>query len=172
MVREIKKIGDPVLRRKAKKIEKVTKETLKLIDDMVETMHAAHGLGLAAPQVGVLQRVAVVEIEQKEDLPGSGVIYALINPEVVKQSEETWQNQEGCLSIPGWRGDVERPMRISVKALDREGKHVKLDVEGWVARAFLHEIDHLEGVLYIDKLAAPDRIWRIEEGKEEEERAG
>src|SRR5512141_2710672 len=127
MVREIKKIGDPVLRRKAKKVEKVTRETLKLIDDMVETMHAAHGLGLAAPQVGVSQRVAVVEVEQKDDLPGSGVIYALINPEVVKQSEETWQNQEGCLSIPGWRGDVERPMRISVKALDREGKHVKLE---------------------------------------------
>jgi peptide deformylase len=172
MVREIRKIGDPVLRRKTKKVEKVTKETQKLIDDMIETMHTAHGLGLAAPQVGVSQRVAVVEIEQKEDVPGSGMIYTLINPEVIKQSDETWQNQEGCLSIPGWRGDVERPMKITVKALDREGKRVKLDVEGWVARAFMHEIDHLDGILFIDKLAAPDRIWRVEEGKEEAEPVG
>jgi peptide deformylase len=171
MLREIRKIGDPVLRRKAKKVEKVNKETQKLIDDMLETMRAANGVGLAAPQVGVLQRVAVVEVEQKDDVPGSGVTYALINPEVVKQSEETWQHQEGCLSIPGWRGEVERPMKITLKALDRSGNRIKLDLEGWVARAILHEVDHLDGVMYIDKLVAPDRIWRVEEGEEEAEGA-
>jgi peptide deformylase len=172
MVREIRKIGDPVLRRKAKKVEKVTRDVQKLIDDMIETMHAARGAGLAAPQVGVSQRVAVVEIEGKEDAPGNGITYALINPEVVKRSEDTASHPEGCLSIPGWRGEVERPLRITVKALDRDGNRIKLDVEGWVARAFLHEVDHLDGVLYIDKLVAPDRIWRVEEGAEEEEKVG
>jgi peptide deformylase len=167
MVREIKKIGDPVLRRKAKKVEKVTKETRKLIDDMIETMHSAHGMGLAAPQVGVLQRVAIVEVEQNDEVPGSGQTYILINPEVVKRSEETWLNQEGCLSIPGWRGEVERPLRITVKMTDREGNRVKLDLESWVARAFMHEIDHLDGVMFIDKLVAPDRIWRVNENETE-----
>ncbi len=172
MVREIKKIGDPVLRRKAKKVEKITRETLKLIDDLLETMHAANGLGLAAPQIGVLQRVAIVEIAPDENVAGSGVVYALINPEIVKESEETWVNQEGCLSIPGWRGEVERPLKITVKSLDRSGNRVKFDVEGWVARAFQHEIDHLDGVMFIDKLVAPDRMWRVKEGEEDKEPAG
>ncbi|MCL4505222.1 MAG: peptide deformylase [Chloroflexi bacterium] len=172
MVREIHRIGDPVLRRKSKKVEKVTKDIQKLIDDMIETMHASHGMGLAAPQVGVLQRVVIVEVEKSDDLPGSGITYALVNPEVIKQSEETWHNQEGCLSIPGWRGEVERPQRITVKALDRSGNRIKLDVEGWVARAFLHEIDHLDGVMFIDKLVSPDRMWRVEEGQEDQEVMG
>ena len=168
MIREIRKIGDPVLRRKAKKVEKVNKDTQKLLDDMVETMRAGHGAGLAAPQVGILQRVLVVEIEADEKVPGSGVTYALVNPEIVHRSEETWENQEGCLSIPGWRGEVERPYRIVIKAQDRAGARVKIEAEGWVARALQHEIDHLDGVLFIDKLTAPDRVWRVEEGKEEE----
>jgi peptide deformylase len=163
MIRTIKKIGDPILRRKAKKVERITRDTLKLIDDMVETMHHARGQGLAAPQVGVLLRIAVVEVPKSDDVPGSGVLYTLINPEVVKQSEETWEFQEGCLSIPGWRGDVVRPYRIVVRALDRHGNRVKYEVEGHVARAFLHEIDHLDGVLYIDKLVSPDRVWRVDE---------
>jgi peptide deformylase len=139
---------------------------------MLETMRASHGVGLAAPQVGVSQRVAVIEIEKKEDTPGTGVTYTLVNPEVIKKSEETWQNQEGCLSIPGWRGEVERPLRITLKALDRDGNRVKFDLEGWPARVVMHEVDHLDGVLYIDKLVAPDRIWRVEEGEEEEKEIG
>lgn len=169
MVREIVKLGDPVLRRKARKVEKVNRETHKLIDDMLETMRAANGLGLAAPQVGVLQRVAVVEVHEDEKLPGSGTVYALINPEVVRKSEEELASQEGCLSIPGWRGEVVRPLKITVKAMDRSGNRVKHDFEGLLARAMLHEIDHLDGVLYIDKLVAPDRIWRVPEGEEEVE---
>jgi len=167
MVRNIQVIGDAVLRRKAKKIEKVTRDTQKLLDDMLETMRAGNGIGLAAPQVGVLQRALVVEIEQDDKVPGSGVAYALVNPEIVFRSEDTWENQEGCLSIPGWRGEVERPYRVTVKALDRDGNRVRIEAEGWVARALQHEIDHLDGVLFIDKLVAPDRIWRVDETAKE-----
>ncbi len=167
MVRHIQIIGDAVLRRKAKKIEKVTKDTQKLLDDMLETMRAGNGIGLAAPQVGVLQRALVVEIEQDEKIPGSGVVYALVNPEIAHRSEDTWENQEGCLSIPGWRGEVERPYKVTVKALDRDGNRVRFEAEGWVARALQHEIDHLDGVLFIDRLVAPDRIWRVDETAKE-----
>lgn len=168
MIKEIRKIGDPVLRKKAKKIDKITKDTLRLLDDMLETMHKANGQGLAAPQIGVSQRIAVVEVPKNDDIPGSGVVYILINPEVIKKSDDTWEHQEGCLSIPGWRGDVERPTRVVVRALDREGNRVKLEAEGHVARAFLHEIDHLDGVLYIDKLISPDRVWRVNEDATED----
>ncbi len=164
MVRNIRKIGDPVLRKKAVKIDKISRETHKLIADMLETMRAAHGLGLAAPQVGVAQRLAVVEISEPD---GEGnprtKTFVLINPEVVKSSEETWENPEGCLSIPGWRGVVQRPSKITVKALDRDGNRVKFDAEGMLARAIQHEVDHLDGVLYIDKLVAPDRVWQVDE---------
>jgi peptide deformylase len=163
MLREIKTLKDPVLRRPAKKIEKVTPEIRKLIDDMFETMHAANGLGLAAPQVGVSQRIFVVEIEKDERIPGSGIAYALINPEIVKASEERDSGPEGCLSIPGWRGEVERASKVLVRALDRDGKRIRVEVEGLAARAMQHELDHLDGVLFIDKLTAPDRIWRIKE---------
>ena len=161
MVREIKTLKDPVLRRPAKKIEKVTPEIRKLIDDMFETMHAANGLGLAAPQVGVSQRIFVVEIEKDEDTPNSGIAYALINPEIVKASDERDIGPEGCLSIPGWRGEVERANKVLLRALDRDGKRIRVEVEGLAARAMQHELDHLDGVLFIDKLTAPDRIWRI-----------
>lgn len=164
MVRNIRKIGDPVLRKKAVKIDKISRETHKLIADMLETMRAAHGLGLAAPQLGVAQRLAVVEISEPD---GEGnphtKTFVLINPEVVKSSEETWENPEGCLSIPGWRGVVQRPSKITVKALDRDGNRVKFDAEGMLARAIQHEVDHLDGVLYIDKLVAPDRVWQVDE---------
>lgn len=168
MILVIRKIGDPILRRKAKKVDKVTKETKKLVDDMLATMHAASGQGLAAPQIGVGQRVAVVEVPQNDEIPGSGVTYALINPEIVSVSDDNWEHQEGCLSIPGWRGDVVRPYRVVVRALDRDGNRVKHEVEGHVARAFLHEIDHLDGVLYIDKLVSPDRVWRVNEDATED----
>ncbi len=168
MIRQIRKIGDPILRKKSTKVDRVTKETIRLLDDMAETMRAAHGQGLAAPQIGVGQRVAIVFVPQTEDIPGSGVLYELINPEVVKSSDDTWEHQEGCLSIPGWRGDVSRAQKIVVRAIDRAGNRVKHEVEGHVARAFLHEIDHLDGVLYIDKLISPDRVWRVNEDADED----
>lgn len=173
MIREIRKIGDPVLRKKTKKVEKISKDTQKLLDDMVETMHKANGMGLAAPQVGVSLRVAVVEVpkdaaEKSEEEKAGTVQYQLVNPEVVKQSDDTWEHQEGCLSIPGWRGDVERPNKIVVRALDRAGNRIKIEAEGMLARALLHEIDHLDGVLYIDKLVSPDRVWRVNEDATED----
>jgi peptide deformylase len=172
MIREIRKIGDPVLRKKAKKVEKISKDTQKLLDDMIETMRKANGAGLAAPQIGISQRIAVVEVPQDtpettEDAPAI-VQYQLVNPEVVKQSEDTWEHQEGCLSIPGWRGDVARPNKIVVRALDRDGNRIKIEAEGMLARALLHEIDHLDGVLYIDKLVSPDRVWRVDENATED----
>lgn len=168
MIRSVNKIGDPILRRKAKKVEKISRDTQKLIDDMIETMRAHRGIGLAAPQVGVGQRVAVVELDKDEAVPGSGVTHVLVNPEIVKSSAEVWENQEGCLSIPGWRGEVERPLKVMVRALDRDGNRVRIEAEGWVARAIQHEIDHLDGILFIDKLVAPDRIWRVDESKAED----
>ena len=169
MVRDIKRIGDPVLRKKAKKIEKVNKDIQKLADDMIETMHKADGLGLAAPQVGVSQRMFVVELPRDDDVPGSGVPMVFINPEISKLSTETDEKAEGCLSIPGWRGEVERPIRLLVRGMDRAGNRIKLEVEGMLARAIQHELDHLDGVLYIDKLVAPDRVWRVTEGEEDKE---
>ena len=167
MVREIRKIGDPVLRKKATRVDKVGKDTLKLLDDMLETMHQAHGMGLAGPQVGVAQRLAIVE-HSEPDAEGKPVarLYTLINPEIVKTSTEHWEHPEGCLSIPGWRGEVERPYGITVKAMDRSGSRIKFDAEGMLARAIQHEIDHLDGVLFIDKLIAPDRIWQVSENDE------
>lgn len=166
MVLKVRQIGDAVLRKKANKVEKVNRDLLKLIDDMVATMHAQEGVGLAAPQVGVTKRVAVVQVPQNENTPGSGVLYALINPEIIKRSPDKQIGQEGCLSIPGWRGEVERVRAITVKYMDREGNRQRIEVEGYVAVAFQHEIDHLDGVLYIDKLTAPDRIWTTRSGDE------
>ena len=169
MQRNIKKIGDPVLRKKAKKIEKVNKEIQKLADDMLETMHAADGLGLAAPQIGMSQRLFVIELPKDEKIPGSGVPYVFINPELSKLSPESDEKAEGCLSIPGWRGEVQRALKLTIKAMDRNGNRIKFEAEGMLARAIQHEMDHLDGVLYIDKLIAPDRVWRVKEGEEEEE---
>jgi len=171
MIRPIRKIGDPVLRKRAAKVDKITKDTLKLIDDMVDTMHKANGIGLAAPQIGVSQRIAVVEIHEprvNESDPEKVTLYALINPEIIRTSDVVWQTAEGCLSIPGWRGEVERPETITVKALDRSGNRVRFEASGMLARAIQHEVDHLDGVLYIDKLVAPDRIWQIDESGDEE----
>ena len=163
MIRKIRTIGDPVLRKKAKKVEKLTKDHQKLIDDMIETMRASDGIGLAAPQVGVPERIIVVELEHDDKIPGSGVTYALINPELNHPSTDKDDKPEGCLSIPGWAGEVTRPLRVMVKGMDRQGNRVKFEAEGAIARAFQHEVDHLDGVLYVDKLIAPDRVWRVED---------
>ncbi len=169
---DIKVIDEPVLRRKAKKVAKVTPELRKLIDDMIDTMRDAPGVGLAAPQVGVSERVIVVEYAEDDDEaegapPPKKKLYALINPEIIWASEEMVDGTEGCLSIPGWLGDVSRHDAIAVKALNRSGQKVKINAEGWLARIFQHEIDHLDGVLYIDRLVSPDTLRRVQPGEEE-----
>lgn len=136
---------NPRLRKKSKPVEKFDRKLYELLDDMAETMYEAKGLGLAAPQVGVLRRIVVIDI-------GEGLI-ELINPVIVK-IEGQQREEEGCLSLPEKQGVVLRPARVTVRALNREGKEIKLKGEGVLARAFSHEIDHLEGVLFTDKMIA------------------
>lgn len=176
-VLDIHVIDDPVLRRKAKKMVKVTPELRQLIDDMVETMRDAPGVGLAAPQVGVSERLIVVEYaEDDEDAdadapPARKRLHVVINPEIIWASEDMVEGTEGCLSIPGWLGDVARHDAIAIKGLNRSGQKIKINAEGWLARIFQHEIDHLDGVLYIDRLVSPDTLRRVEPGQEEVEEA-
>lgn len=142
MVYKIVELGDPVLREKSRTVRVVNKSIRKLLDDMAETMYAANGVGLAAPQVGISKRVVVVDA-------GEG-LWELINPEIIYQDGEE-VGMEGCLSIPGVTGEVKRAFRVRVKGLDRQGKTQVISAEGWGARALQHEIDHLDGVLFIDK---------------------
>lgn len=133
---------DPTLRQTSRRVERVTPRIQQLLDDMLETMRAADGVGLAAPQVGVLCRLVVIEVE--EDHP-----IFLINPEIIYEAGEQ-EGPEGCLSIPGRSGIVRRPMKVTVRATGRDGKAFEMTGEGLLARAFCHEIDHLDGKLYTD----------------------
>jgi peptide deformylase len=159
-VREIKTLPSPVLRRKARKVTAFSPELQALVDDMVETMRAAPGVGLAAPQVDVPLRVIVVEFGKEDDEEAPKKLYTVINPEITRASADKVVATEACLSIPGYVGDVERLEAITVKGLNRFGKPLRINAEGWLARIFQHEIDHLEGVLYIDRA---DRVWKLEE---------
>ncbi len=151
---------DPILRRKARKVTDFGPDMQKLIDDMVETMREAPGVGLAAPQVDVPLRLIVVEYSEDEEDETPPKLYVLINPEIMRLSDETEVGTEGCLSIPGFVGDVERPTGAVIKGLNRHGKPIRVKPEGWLARIFQHEIDHLEGVLFIDRA---EKVWRLEE---------
>ena len=139
---KIVKIGDSVLRKVCRPVENIGPRVHTLLDDMVETMRAANGCGLAAPQVGVLRRIVVVEVEP-------GEVIELINPKIIAYSGEQ-KEEEGCLSVPGRAGITTRPMHVTVRALDRNGKTVEYTGSGLLARAFCHELDHLDGKLFID----------------------
>ncbi|HQE91440.1 MAG TPA: peptide deformylase [Anaerolineae bacterium] len=167
-LRDIITVGDPRLRKRSHPVEKVTPEVRELIRDMVETMDAANGVGLAAVQVGEMVRVIVIETPEDEEDPTSGKLYIVINPEIVKMSKETAVGSEGCLSVPGYAGEVERATEVVVRGLDRHGKPFRLRARGFLARVFQHEIDHCNGVLYTDRLVAPDRIWEVKPGEEEQ----
>ena len=166
-IREIVLIPDAVLRRKAHKITTFDKDLQVLIDDMIETMRAAPGVGLAAPQVGVSSRLVVVEYAENEEEHGEEEapkkLYVLINPEIDEASEDMEMGVEACLSIPRMMGEVNRHLTLVVKGLNRHGKPVKLKLSGWLARIFQHEIDHLEGVLYTDRA---DKLWRPADDEE------
>lgn len=163
-LRKIVTLPEPVLRRKARAVTKFDKNLQTMIEDMIETMRAAPGVGLAAPQIGRSERIIVVEYfereedEEKEDAPRK--VWAVLNPEIVKPSEETVMGIEGCLSVPGLVGEVERHATIQVKGLNRHGKPLKIKAEGWLARIFQHEIDHLNGVIFTDRAT---RVWKPEE---------
>ena len=141
-IRQVREIGDDILTKQCKEVTKMTLRTKILIGDMLETMYDKNGVGLAAPQVGVLKKIVVIDV-------GEGPI-VLINPEIIETSGEQ-TGEEGCLSVPGKWGYVTRPDHVKVRALDKEMNPVELEGEGLLARAFCHEIDHLSGQLYVDK---------------------
>jgi peptide deformylase len=148
VIREIRILGDPVLRETAQPVPEVNGELRQLVADMFETMYAADGVGLAAPQIGLGIRVIVVDPHDEETQP-----FALFNAEVVSRGADTDKSEEGCLSIPGIRDVVERPSTVVVDALDAEGKPVRIEAEGFLARVLQHEVDHLNGVLFLDHLS-------------------
>ncbi len=146
-------VPDPVLRQKAKRVRNIDGSIRKLIVDMIETMHDAPGVGLAAPQVGVSLRVIVIGLPEQEDI-------ALINPEIVRKKGERVVS-EGCLSVPGYVGQLKRAESVTVKGRDRNGKEVRIKADELLAQALEHEIDHTNGVLYIDRLESMDDLRKI-----------
>lgn len=162
-LRTIVTLPDPVLRRKAHKVTTFDKDLQVLVEDMIETMRAAPGVGLAAPQISQSIRLIVVEYGDEEDEEAPKKLYVVVNPEIGEASEEVITETEGCLSVPGLVGDVERYQKVVIKGLNRYGKPAKVKAEGWLARIFQHEIDHLNGVLYTDRAT---KVWTP---KEEEE---
>lgn len=160
---DIISIPDPILRRKAHKVTDFGKDFQTLVADMIETMRDAPGVGLAAPQVAVSSRLIVVEYGDDEDEKVLKKLYVVANPEIVEESEEQVLGLEACLSVPDLVGEVSRYERIVVKGMNRVGKPIKIKADGWLARIFQHEIDHLEGIVYTDRT---DNVWKPREGEE------
>jgi peptide deformylase len=161
-VLQIRTLPDPILRQKAKRVARIDNSVQKLIDDMIDTLRAEpNRAGLAAPQVGVPLRIAVIELPEQE-------LITLINPEIIKKEGERVV-QEGCLSIPGYFGEIRRAVTVKVKAKNREGKEYRLKAEGLLAQALEQEIEHLDGVLYIDHLESEEKLF---EAAQEEEPTG
>ncbi len=159
-VRRLHLLGSPVLRQKAKAVAQVDDEVRALVDDLFETMRAAKGVGLAANQVGVARRVAVVDVGEENPPP-----LVLINPVIVERGDEVETAEEGCLSIPEIYGDVDRHAHIVVEALDRDGNKFRAATTGYKARAIQHEIDHLDGILFLDHLSAVKRALLVAKWK-------
>jgi peptide deformylase len=171
-LRTIVTLPDPVLHRKARAVTTFDKDFQTLVDDMIETMRDAPGVGLAAPQVGISDRLLVVEYyvnEEAEDAEDQAKkrVWVLVNPEIVKASEEKVMGVEGCLSIPNLVGEVERHETVQIKGLNRHGQAMRIKASGWLARIFQHEIDHLNGIVFTD-LAT--RVWLPETDEEKEDR--
>ena len=150
----MKLVPDPILRQQAKKINPIPQNLGKYTQDMIETMHDEHGVGLAANQVGSLRKVAVIQLPEWDEA------LILINPEIIRREGER-EVEEGCLSIPGYRGTVKRSERVRARALDLHGKVIKIKAEGLLAQALEHETDHLNGYLYIDRLVSRETFWKI-----------
>lgn len=170
-IRKIIQPNNPTLRRKARPVTRFDDDLQTLIDDLIETMREVNGVGLAAPQVDVPLRLAVIETlpdydEDGQEIEGTRDLYVIVNPEIVWQSRDQVDGVEGCLSIPGYIGEVSRATSVRVRAQDRHGKKFRLRLHDWDARIFQHEIDHLDGVLYIDRLTAPENLWTEEQYEE------
>ena len=160
-LREIRKQGDPILNKECKPVKEMTPRIRELIEDMFETMYEGNGCGLAAPQVGILKQITVIDVED-------GNQYVLINPEILEE-EGTQTGQEGCLSVPGKCGVVTRPNKVKVRALDEHMQEYILEGEGLLARAIVHECDHLKGQMYVDLVEGELMDAAAEEGEEEAE---
>jgi len=167
-LRPIVLLGDPILRQKAKRVTRFDESVQQLIDDMIDTMRDAPGTGLAAPQVGVPLRISVIEVDDK--------VTVLCNPEIVEMEEE-YEPEEGCLSIPGYVANVKRALKVTVKGKNRRGKEIKIKAGDLLAHAIQHEVDHLNGILFIDRLSSLDLLRKVppppevEEGEEETAKA-
>jgi len=159
-VRAIRVLPNPVLRQKAKKVSKIDESVQQLIDDMIETMRSASGVGLAATQIGVPLKIAVIEIPAEE-------VIVLVNPEIIKKEGERTIG-EACLSVPGYQGEIKRSVRVKVKARDRQGRSIRIKGEELLAQALEHEIDHLNGILYIDRVEEPDKLHKLGPESEQE----
>jgi peptide deformylase len=159
-LRNIREIGDDILYKKAKEVKEITEKTRELIDDMLETMYEADGVGLAAPQVGVLKRIAVIDVTAEQNSP-----IVLVNPEII-HTEGEQRGSEGCLSVPGKAGIVTRPNVVRVRAFDESMQEFEIEGEELLARALIHEIEHLDGQLYVDKVEG--ELVDVGDGEEEE----
>lgn len=166
-IRRIYLAHEPVLRQVAKPVTRFDDGLQTLIDDMLETLCVAPGVGLAAPQVGESVRLFVARWPEDEQDPESMKSYAIVNPVIVRAKGEEVEAEEGCLSIPGYVGDVWRATEIVIKGKDRHGKKIRMRVTDWLARIFQHETDHLDGILFIDRVDSPEKIRRVEPGQEE-----
>ena len=171
VLREIIQTDNSILRKKAIKVISFDKKFQALVDDMVETMLDAPGVGLAAPQVAVSQRLIVVHLPDDEDSQevygeDAGVLYMVANPKIIKASKEMVMGVEACLSIPGYFGEVERHESVVVTGQDRHGKKMRVKAKGWLARVFQHEINHLDGVLFID---LAENVWHVSEMEDADE---
>jgi peptide deformylase len=162
-VRTITALPDPILRRKAHKVITFDRDFQALVDDMIETMREAPGVGLAAPQIAVPYRLIVVEFGDEEDEEKPKKLYVLANPELIQGSEEKVTGIEACLSVPGLAGEVERHKQVVIKGLNRFGKPTRIKAGDWLARIFQHEMDHLDGILYVDRAT---RVWQPTEEEE------
>jgi peptide deformylase len=163
-VRRIVLVGGPqesALRQKSKKIRRVDDYTRALIQDLIDTVKDAHGAGLSAPQINVPLRAIVTYVDDN--------LHVMLNPEIVDESEEEIEQDEGCLSIPGWWGPVRRKARVTVRGMSKTGKPIKIKSEGMEARCFQHEIDHLNGILYIDRMDDRKKLYQVTDEDEEEE---
>ena len=164
-VLDMRFLPEPILRQQAKKVGKIPANMKKLVADMIETMHDQQGVGLAANQIGSLQKVAVIQTPEMEEA------LVLINPEIVKQEGER-EVEEGCLSIPRYRGLVKRSVSVRARARGLDGKVIRIKADELLAQALEHEIDHLNGILYIDRLVSPDSLWKVTPVSEEEDGDG
>ena len=166
-IRPIVLSDNPLIRKKSRKVRRRSSTLQQLVDDMLETMQAAKGIGLAAIQIGAPERVIVVQLPEDEDVPGSGELYIVVNPQLARVSGEMEDGVEGCLSVPGFAGEVSRHQTVTVKGTDLQRRALRIKAEGFLARVFQHEIDHCSAILYFDHIMDPEKFWPVTEGEEE-----